>query len=277
MGVDILAAVQGGVHQARPWVRRLARVGLAARGLVYLVVGTLAAQRAFGSGGETTDTRGAMHHIGRGAFGDVLLALAAAGLLGYAVWRFLQAIHDTEGKGNEPKGLAVRAVYVGKGLVHAALAVTPIRMLTQGHDNGSDGQMQSWTARLMAEDWGVWLVGALGAAIVGAGIYQVFKGIKRKFRKNLDGKVMSPTVRTWAERAGTFGYVARGVVFGIVGWFFIQAARNADPGQAQGLEQALDTLLQQSHGPLMLGVVALGLVAYGLYSFVEARYRAIRT
>jgi hypothetical protein len=276
--VDILASsLREGAQQLRPWVRRLARLGLGARGVVYLIVGGLAAQYALGSGGETTDTKGAIRHLGRNAFGDVALAMVAAGLLGYAAWRFLQAIHDTEGKGGDAKGLAVRLVYAGKGLLHAGLALTPIRMLTRGGDGGGDASMQSWTARLMSQDWGPWLVGGVGVAVVGAGLYQVFKGVKRRFSDHLDGRAMSPAVRRWAERVGTFGYVARGIVFGIVGWFFVQAALHVDPGQAQGLEAALDTLLAQSHGRVLLGAVALGLAAYGLYSLVEARYRAIRT
>jgi uncharacterized membrane protein YidH (DUF202 family) len=275
--VDILAAsLQDGVHQLRPWVRRLARLGLGARGVVYLIVGGLAAQHALGSGGETTDSRGAIRHLGHSTFGDVLLVLVAAGLLGYAAWRFLQAIHDTEGKGSDAKGLAVRLAYAGKGLVHAGLALTPIRMLARG-DGGRDGQVQSWTARLMAQEWGTWMVAGVGVAVIGAGLYQVVKGVRRSFRDHLDGRAMSPAMRRWAERAGTFGYVAHGVVFGIVGGFLVQAARRADPGQAKGLEAALDTLLRQPHGQLLLAAVALGLVAYGLLSFVEARYRAIRT
>ena len=275
--VDALqAAVQGGTAGLRPWIRRLARTGIAARGLVYLMVGTLAAQRASGNGGATLGTQDAVREVGRrGALGDVILALIAAGLVGYAAWRLLQAFRDTERKGNGLKGRAVRAVYAGKALVHLALAATPVKLLLDEPTGG--GSMQSWTARALAHPAGHWVVGALGASIVGAGAYQIYRGVACKFAKNLDDGSMNPTARTWAYRAGTFGYAARGVTFGIIGWFLLNAARQTDPGEARGLGEALDVLLRQRYGPWMMGAVALGLAAYGLYSFVEARYRRIVT
>jgi hypothetical protein len=274
--VDILhATVHGGAAQVRPWIKRLARIGIAARGAVYLMVGVLAARKALGDGGETLSPKEAVHHMGRGAFGDVLLAGIAAGLIGYGLWRCIQGIHDTDAKGNDGKGLAVRALYLGKGLVHFALAATPIRLLMDRPDGG-DG-MKSWTARALSHEAGPWVVGAIGAVVVGAGVYQVYRGVKRKFLKNLDDQRLQSTARTWAHRAGTFGYAARGVTLGVVGWFLIQAARQADPGEARGLGEALDVLLRQPQGPWLMGIVALGLAAYGLYSFVEARYRRIRT
>lgn len=259
----------------RPWMRHLAHAGLFARGLVYLTVGWLAARRALGEGGQVTDADGAIRHMGRGSLGDVLLALVAAGLVAYGVWRLVQAVHDTEGAGSDAKGLGKRAVYLGKGLLHLLLAVTPIRLLAEGRA-GNGGDVRSWAGRVLAHEWGGALVAAAGVAVIGAGLYQVWKGWKASFIEHLALSEMSARVRTWATRAGTFGYTARGVTLGLVGVFLVQAAREADPGRAGGLREALRTLLRQPQGPWLLGVVAFGLVAYGLYSLVEARYRRVR-
>jgi hypothetical protein len=257
------------------WLRRLARAGLAARGFVYCTVGYLAAQRALGNGGDTVGPEGAVRHVGRGTLGDVLLVAIAAGLIGYGVWRCIQGLHDTEGKGSDARGLAVRALYLGKGLLHFGLAVTPLRVLRDQPGEGND--VRSWTAQALQHEAGPWVVGALGAAVIVGGGYQAWKGFKKKFAKNLMDGELSARTRAWAYRTGTVGFAARGVTLAIMGFFLTTAAREANPGEAKGLGETLAMLLQQPYGRWLLGVVAAGLVAYGVYSFVEARFRRIAT
>lgn len=259
-------------REMSPWVEPLGRFGYAAKGVVYAIVGVLAAQAAFGAGGETTDTQGALQRIVEAPFGKVLLGIVAVGLLGYAIWRFVQAFLDTENKGSDAKGYIVRLAYAGVGIAYLALAFTAVQMLT-GAGNGGGNQEQGWTARLLAQPFGRVLVGLVGAIIVGVGLYQLYKGVSAKFREKLRLHEMSGTEQTWATRAGQAGFAARGIVFGIIGALLIGAGLRADANEARGFDGALQTLAEQPYGPWLLGIVALGLIGYGFFCLVEARYR----
>jgi hypothetical protein len=266
------------VRQAaqNPWVERLARFGLAARGIVYAVIGLLAVQAAFFGRGKTTDTRGAIQAIGEQS--RALLALVAVGLLGYALWRFVQALLDPERKGSDAKGLAKRAAMAGSGIVYSGLAIAAFRALSGAavrSGSGAGGGNQAITASLLDKPFGRWLVALAGLAVIAGGIQQIVKGWTRKFERKLNTGEMSADERRLALRTGQAGLAARGVVFLLTGGFLVQAALRYDPSKARGLRGALDTLAAQPHGPWLLGAVALGLVAFGAYSFLEARYRKI--
>jgi Domain of Unknown Function (DUF1206) len=256
------------------WVERLARLGFAAKGVVYALVGLLAAQAAFGSGGKKTDTQGALQTIVNQPFGQFLLSLVAIGLFGYALWRIVEAIADPDHKGNDLKGILQRCSYAGNGLVYAGLALTAVQIVL-GSGGSNSNASQDWTARLLAQPFGQWLVGTLGALIIGLGFYQFYQAYKATFRKKLKLQDMSHTQQTWIVRTGRLGLAARGVVFLVIGFFFIQAARQSDPNQAIGLGGALESLAQQPYGAWVLGLVALGLIAYGIYYMMQARYRYI--
>ena len=261
-------------HEAKPWVERLARLGYVSRGIVYVVVGALAVQAALGWGGKTTTTEGALATIARQPFGRVLLLVLALGLAGYALWRFVQGIVDPERKGTDAKGLVKRSAYVISGLLYTGLALTAIQILRGTARAGNDSP-QDWTERLLAQPFGRWLVAAVGLAIIGVGINALYIAWKEKFRDKLKLSEMRPAEQEWATRIGKIGLAARAVVSGLIGSFLIQAALQADPNEARGLDGALKVLAQQPYGKWLLGVVAAGLAAYGLYSFVEARYRRV--
>jgi hypothetical protein len=172
------------------------------------------------------------------------------------------------------KGLAVRFGYGCTGLVYAGLSYSAVQlMLGHGAGKGSDESSKEWTARFMALPFGRWLVAAAGLGVIGFGVWQCYKGLSARFRKRLKTAQMPGLTDTLAKRAGQVGLTARGVVFGIVGIFLIQAALHARAREARGLSGALLALEQRPYGPWLLGAVALGLVVYGLYMFVEARYR----
>jgi hypothetical protein len=270
------AGAQDAAVQAIPWVEKLARFGYAAKGVVYAVIGLLALPLVFGQGGEATGPEGALDTIGQQPFGRTLLAIMAVGLLGYALWRFVQAVVDPEHKGKDAKGLAQRAGYVASGLAYGGLGVLAGRMAMGQAGGGNGGQAQEdWTARLLAQPFGVWLVALLGLLIVAVGIYQFYYGVSGKFRRELKLHEMSQTEVTWATRSGQLGYAARGIVYAVIGGFFILAALRFDPNQAVGFGQALAELAQQPYGPWLLALVALGVFCYGVYSLVQARYRRI--
>ena len=254
------------------WVERLARLGYLAKGIVYAIVGVLAVQAAFGAGGQTTDTKGALSAIAAQPFGKFLLALLTVGLIGYVVWRFVQAVQDPEHKGDDAKGWATRLGYAVSGLIYASLAFTAIGLIRGSGGGGGGNSEQDWTARLLAQPFGQWLVGLVGAFVIGLGFYQLYQAYKAKFRKQMKLQEMSPTEETWATRIGRFGLGARGVVFCIIGFFLLQAARQSDASEVRGLDGALQSLAQQPYGPWLLGIVALGLVAYGIHMAVQARY-----
>lgn len=261
---------------ANPAFERLARLGFAAKGVVYFIVGLLAAQAAFGAGGRTTDTRGALQAIVSQPFGKFLLTILTVGLIGYALWRLAEAIFDPEhsGQANDTKRVIKRLGYAFSAVAYGALAWTAIRLII-GSGGGSGNSTQDWTARLLAQPFGQWLVGLIGVIVISVGISYLYEAYKAKFRRHFKLQEMSANERTWAIRAGRFGIAARGIVFAIIGIFFVQAARHSDASEAKGLGEALAVLAQQPFGPWILGLVALGLIAYGIYSLVEARYRRI--
>jgi hypothetical protein len=195
------------------------------------------------------------------------------GLIGYALWRFVQAGIDPENKGSDAKGIMKRIGYAVSGLIHCGLAFTAFQIALGSAGSGSSEQ--NWTAKLLSQPLGQWLVGIVGLVVIGAGLYSCYQAYSAKFREKLNTAQMSHSEDTWVTRAGRLGLAARGLVLAIVGWFFIRAAQQADPGQSGGLERVLDMLANQLYGRWLLGAIAAGLIAYGIYALAEARYRRI--
>jgi hypothetical protein len=263
---------------SQPWFERLARLGYAAKGVVYFTVGLLAAQAAIGAGGRTTDTSGALQAIVNQPFGKFLLSIVTLGLIGYALLRFVETFLDPEHSGQrlDAKRIIQRLGYAFSAFAYTGLALTAVKLIL-GSGGGDSNSTQDWTARFLAQPFGQWLVAAAGVIAIGVGISYLYQAYKGKFRRHFKWQQMSATQQTWAMRLGRFGIAARGIVFGIIGIFLIQAARHSNASQAKGLGGALAVLAGQPYGPWILGVVALGLIAYGIYSVVEARYRRIAT
>lgn len=213
-------------------------------------------------------------------FGKILLGAVALGLVGYALWRLVQAGIDAESKGTGAKGLAIRTGYAISGFIHLGLALTAMRLAfdTDGRRSSSgSSDSQDWTAAVLAQPFGRWLVALAGGIIIGVGIGQLYKAYTAKFRDNLKLGEMSAAEQLWATRSGKLGLVARGIVFALIGFFVMQAAWRYDSGNVQGVGGALDSLASGPFGSITFPVVALGLIAYGLFMFVQARYRRINT
>lgn len=265
-------AVRGGA----PWIERLARVGFVAKGLVYLIIGGLALQAALGTGGEATGSEGALRAILRQPYGWVLLLVVAVGLAGYAAWRFVQAGLDPEGMGQGGKRVVPRAGYAISGVIHAALALEAARMaLGLGRGRGGDSGTQDWTALLLAQPLGRWIVAAVGLGIIAFGLAELVRAYHTDLPRQLDFGRLEAHARKWVVRCGRMGMAARGIVFAIIGGFMVRAALTYDSRQARGLGGALESLHGQPYGPWLLGFVAIGLIAFGVFELVQARYRRI--
>lgn len=269
----VKSGVQEAAHQAAPWIERLARIGYAAKGVVYLIIGGLALMAAFGEGGRNTDSAGALNTLLSQPNGKFMLGLVVFGLGGYALWRFVQAFLDPERHGDDRKGLGERAMFALSGVVHVGLALTGLRLLM--HTGGGQRGAKDWTAQLMAMPLGQWLVGLVALGFLAFGAKQIHRSFKGSFLKRLDLGRLSPTARTWAERSGRLGLAARGIVFGVVGACLGHAAISANPREARGLGESLTAIASQPFGPVLLGGVAAGLFAYGVYMLVNSRYRRI--
>lgn len=253
----------------------MARLGYTAKGIVYAIVGILALQAALTAGGKTTDTKGALHTIAAQPFGKFLLILLAIGLVGYSLWRLIEAVTDPENKGTDAKGIFSRLGYVISGLTYLGLAVNAAMLGLGAGGGGSGNSKQDWTARLLQQPFGQWLVGLLGALVIGIGFYRLYKAYKIKFRKKLNLSEMNSQQETWAVRISRIGIAARGIVFVIIGFFLLKAGQQSDASEVRGLDGVLQTVARQPFGKIMLGLVAIGLIAYAAYLFIEARYRRI--
>ncbi|UNU27091.1 DUF1206 domain-containing protein [Microcoleus vaginatus] len=265
-----------GQAASHPWFERLARLGYASKGLVYFIVGFLAAQAAFSTGGRTTDTSGALSAIVNQPFGKFLLFLVTIGLIGYALWRIVQTILDPEHQGQkmDAKRIAQRIGYALSALGYAGLALTAVKLI-MGSGRSNSNTTEDLTAQILAQPFGQWLVGLAGSMVIGVGFSYFYEAYKAKFRRHFKLDEMSPTEQKWATRLGRFGIAARGTVFVIIGFFLIQAARLSDASQTKGLGEVLAILAQQPFSPVILALVPLGLIAYGIYSVIQARYRRI--
>jgi hypothetical protein len=262
-----------------PWVDRVARAGFVARGVVYGIIGVLALQIARNGGrGGQANKQGALREIAERPFGGALLAALAVGLAGYALWRLTEALWGKRDEDDERKRTVKRLGSGARALFYGAFCVTTVRFITNGpgqaQGNGEE-QQQTLVARVLQWPAGQWLVAAAGVIVIGGALYIGYRGLSQKFDERLDTSQMGPVAGTTVDVLGTVGMVARSAVFALAGYLLIQAAIDADPGEAHGLDGTLKTMAHQTYGQVLLLVVAIGLLAYGLYSWAEARYREV--
>jgi hypothetical protein len=261
------------MRDVAPWVERLARIGYAAKAVLYITIGILAAQAAFGPGGRTTDTQGVLSVVQDMTFGKIVLLVISAGLLGYALWRVVEATVDPDGRGSNLKGLALRAGFAIRGLFHGALGVAAFRAALGHRGGGSNDQARELTASAFRVPGGELLIYAGAAFVAGYGVYQLYRSYASKLGKQLDLGPVSGEMRPWVVRVSRFGIAARGVIFCLIGFFLARAAERHDASEVGGIRESLNMLANLGRWPF--AVVALGLIAYGVYELVNARYRRI--
>ncbi len=250
------------------------RMGYVTRGIVYFIVGWLAVQAAFGGrGGSTTGAKGAILSILDEPFGQILIGLVAVGLVGYSIWRLLESLLDTDGHGTDVKGLIIRAGLFVSGVLHLGLAAFAVGLIIGRGGESGDGSMAyqgvSW---LFSKEYGRWVVVGIGVAVFCGGLAQWYIAIKGKYKKYLE---ISQQKLRWISPICVFGLFSKGVVFLIIGIFFVIAAIQVSAGKIKDMQGALYIVQEQPFGNTLFGIVAAGLIAFAIYNFVLARYRRI--
>lgn len=251
--------------------KMLARIGLAAYGVVHLLVAWLAIQVALGDSGKA-DKTGALQAVAATPAGAFLLWVITIGLAAFVVWQLVEAIwgHRYAGEHRNRK----RLVSLGEAFLFGYLAYAAGRIATSG-SAPSDADQKGLVAKLLAEPYGKVLVGLAGLAVVAIAAFVIRHGVKKRFVEDLDLAQASPSVRSSVIRLGQAGFIALGIAYGIAGALVVVAAVQSDPSKATGLDTALKTLAAQPFGTFLLIIVALGVAAFGVYCLFDARYRRV--
>ena len=253
----------------------IARTGYAARGIVYLLIGGLAVLSVVGYGGKTADSKGALSTLTDEPWGFAMLIAIGLGLFCYSLWRAVQALLDADDHGLDAKGITIRGSLLVSAVTHTLLGIYAISLpFSLRSSNGSDGGSEDAAAMILQQPFGRYLLGVVAVAILGAGCAHIWKGLSGKFKKRL---AMSDQLMAVLGPVCAFGLASRGVVFLIVGSFFLYAAYTINPDQAGGAAAALDWLRSQDYGSVLLLVIAIGLFAFGSYSIIEAIWRTLDT
>jgi hypothetical protein len=261
------------------WAQLYARAGLVAKGITFGVVAVLALGVAFGIGGDVEDRPGALQTLAESTIGRFLLGVLAVGLGGYALWRFVQAALGETIENGDDVSIFKRVGLVARGLLYAWLFVMCISIFFNADEpvtgGGGSGEEDRATGFLLEQPLGRWLVAAVGLSIIGAGLFNLYRAVFQRFRKDLKEGQMGKEERESYTVLGVLGHLARAVLFSLAGWFLVKAAWEYDAREAIGLDGALRKLAQAEHGDALLAATAAGLFAYGLFCLVQARYREV--
>jgi hypothetical protein len=255
-----------------PLMEVLTRLGYGVRGLIYIIMGLLALQVALGKGGGLASPQGAIAAIGKQPAGLILLWVVLIGLVSYALWGVVRAVLDPLHKGHDLKGLLARGGFLASAFGYAILVLPTYRYITGASQTANGSQTQKFFTSIMAMPWGRWAIGILGLAVLAGGLYQIYLGFKAGFDRQFQIYALTPKEVKLAADVGRFGTSARGVVLAFVGGLISLSAYQSNPGQPVGMDTALATLLHQSYGIWLLGIVAVGLMAFGVYSMLSAAW-----
>lgn len=263
-------------------IAKIRSAGFFTKGVVYLLLGSLTFMAAFNLGGEISNSRDVIQFLLEFPLGKIFVGVIALGLFAYSIWRFYQTIKFPEGDAeNETvKSGFKRIRYFYSGVFYGLLAYAFVKPIINsligssqedlGTNEGGDKKAALW--ELLSHDWGKVLIWALGIIIAGQAIQQFYIAYKASFMKKIDNYPSVKHEYDFIRRAGRLGYIARGMVFGVIAFFIIQVILNLNANEYKGTEGALVYFLSFSYGKLLLGAVALGLTAYGIFHIMVARH-----
>lgn len=257
-------------HNKADWVGAVGRIGIASRGIIYLLLAYLAFDIArHGSAPTQTTSTGALQELEARTGGKLLLVILAIGLGCYAAWRLFDAVIGASGFMRRTSSLAV-------GIIYGVLCVRAVELVA-GHstNGGASSNPKPWVATVMGWSGGTAAIGAAGAVVVGAGMGLAIWGLLHRYDKNLALGSVSRPWRTTVKVLGGFGNVARGSLVALFGVYLIEAAVTGNPAQAKSVDQTLRALVHHPFGALSIGAIALGLLSFGIFSFFEARLRRL--
>ncbi len=249
--------------------------GYTAKGIVYSLIGIFAIAGVIGGAGSSGGgPKAVISWIGTNPFGQVLLFLIGVGLLAYCSWRWYTAVQDKKNEGKDKEGVVKRIAYAVSGTAYGILSAHAFKLaFTSG--GGSSGSKQDIIARILSQSWGPYVVGILAAIMAGVAIFQLYRAIKNKHMEGIQGQGLDHETRETFKKAGELGLTARFVVYGIISFFLFRAAFMDDASQFKGMGESLNYIENQSYGAAMLAIVGLGLLAYGMFMFVRARYERV--
>lgn len=251
----------------------LARAGFIGYGVLHLLLAWLALQVAFGNSSGENSQAGALEELAAQSFGAFLVGAVGVGLVAMAVWQALEAAIGHQAEDGKER-LFERLLSVGRALTYLYFAYTAYKVVSGANASNADSS-QALTDKLMGSTGGRLLIGLAGLAVLGIGLGMIYHGWKKKFEEHLNTGQMSPQLRKLSRRLGMAGYISKGISYGIAGLLVVVAAITFDSEKARGLDAALRTLVEQSYGPILLTLVALGIACYGVFCFVQARYRKV--
>jgi hypothetical protein len=250
----------------------LARVGYGVRGLIYIMMGFLALQVTFGKSGSPTDMKGAIAAIGRQPGGMVFLWVVLIGLISYSLWGVVRAVFDPLHKGHDMKGLLARGGFLFSAATYALLVPGTYGLISGAGSSSSSGAAQQSMSKIMASPLGHWAIGLIGLAVIAGGVHQIIEGFNNSFDKQFQTYAMSAQEVKIATQLGRVGTATRGFIFALIGVLLCLAAYHSNANQAIGIDTVLKTIMSQPFGIWLLGIVALGLIAFGIYSLLSAAW-----
>jgi hypothetical protein len=257
--------------EVKPWVKRIAQAGYVAKGIVYVLLGLLGFMAAFELNGKTNNQAtqtGTLQYLKELPAGAILLLLLAIGLLCYSTWRVIQTFYNPNG---EDKKWPKRLRYFFSGLAYLALAYTALRAVFQD-SSGNGDQNQKLAGELMGQPLGQVLVGLAGLIFAAVGIYQIYYGLSEKYKKHVQELSLQSDQSSLLLRSGKIGYISRGIVWLVIAFLFIRAALHSSASEAGNTGKAFQFVENISFGSYLLGALGLGLIAYGVFNFIRARF-----
>lgn len=250
--------------------RRLFTAGHITKGVIYLLIGVFALATLIGASSGGNGPKAVIDWVGTNPFGQVLLGLVGLGLAAYATWRFYLFTEDPDNEDDGKKGKVKRLGWAVSAVSYGALSVYAFQNLFGS--GGSKGTKEDLIARLLDQSWGDIVVAAIGLIVVGVGVYQLYRAVTDKHMEDINHQRLGEEQEEVVRNSGRIGLAARFVVYGIMGGFLVRTALSSDADQFKGIGESLSYLENGTWGTALLAVTGAGLLAYGFFMMVKARY-----